>query len=169
MFSLEEIRKMEREMCSYLEWKLHFHPAKLAEFEAKVCNEASSRNRPSVPLPSRLLLVSFNVRQRAVAVTSPWRKDLRCHRRSLAACGTSGHRLFISAFMIASKVVCDDTYPNRSWCVVSQGMFSLEEISQMEREMCSYLEWKLNFHLAKLAEFEAKVRKEASSRNRPGP
>lgn len=26
---------MEREMCSYLEWKLHFHPADLVEFEAK--------------------------------------------------------------------------------------------------------------------------------------
>jgi len=62
--------------------------------------------------------------------------------------------------MIASKVVCDDTYSNKSWCVVGQGMFSLKEINQMEREMCSYLEWKLNFEPAELAAFEAKVRRE---------
>jgi hypothetical protein len=68
--------------------------------------------------------------------------------------------LFISAFMIASKVVCDDTYSNKSWCVVGQGMFSLKEINQMEREMCSYLEWKLNFDPSELAQFEHKVRKD---------
>jgi hypothetical protein len=62
--------------------------------------------------------------------------------------------------MIASKVVCDDTYSNKSWCVVGQGMFSLKEINQMEREMCSYLEWKLNFEPAELAAFESKVRRE---------
>jgi hypothetical protein len=37
----------------------------------------------------------------------------------------SGHRLFISAFMIASRVICDDTYSDKSWSVVGQGMFLL--------------------------------------------
>ena len=34
-----------------------------------------------------------------------------------SAKGPSGHRLrlFISAYMIASKVICDDTYLNESW------------------------------------------------------
>ncbi len=45
--------------------------------------------------------------------------------------------------MIASKVVCDDTYSNQSWCVVGQKMFNLKEVNQMEREMCGYLEWNL--------------------------
>ena len=40
-----------------------------------------------------------------------------------AAKDSSGHRLFISAFIIASKVICDDTYSNKSWCIVGQGMF----------------------------------------------
>ncbi|KAG1901569.1 uncharacterized protein F5891DRAFT_950416, partial [Suillus fuscotomentosus] len=26
-----------------------------------------------------------------------------------------GHCLFISTFMLASKVICDDTYSNKSW------------------------------------------------------
>jgi hypothetical protein len=62
--------------------------------------------------------------------------------------------------MIASKVICDDTYSNKSWCVVGQGMFSLREINQMEREMCSYLEWILNVKPEELAEFEADVKRD---------
>ena len=42
--------------------------------------------------------------------------------------------------MVASKVICDDTYSNKPWFVVGRGMFSFREIDQMEREMCSYLE-----------------------------
>ena len=34
--------------------------------------------------------------------------------------GSSGHRLFISAFMITSKVICNDTYSNKSWSIVAQ-------------------------------------------------
>jgi hypothetical protein len=84
----------------------------------------------------------------------------RLKGRFPAARGSSGHRLFISAFMIASKVVCDDTYSNKSWCVVGQGMFSLREINQMEREMCGYLEWVLNVQNSELVEFEERVKKE---------
>jgi len=43
-------------------------------------------------------------------------EPLSCCMRS------SGHTLFISAFIIASKIVCDDT-SNKSWAVVSQGIF----------------------------------------------
>ena len=62
--------------------------------------------------------------------------------------------------MIASKVICDDTYSNKSWSIVGQGMFALREINQMEREMCSYLEWQLNIEPSALKEFEQKVRRD---------
>lgn len=77
-----------------------------------------------------------------------------------AARGSSGHRLFISAFMIASKVICDDTYSNQSWGIVAQKMFALKEINQMEREMCGYLEWNLNVGGDEVLDFEARVRAE---------
>jgi len=38
----------------------------------------------------------------------------RLKARFPTARGSSGHELFISAFMIESKVVCDDTYLNKS-------------------------------------------------------
>ncbi|KAH7903776.1 hypothetical protein BJ138DRAFT_1107396 [Hygrophoropsis aurantiaca] len=46
--------------------------------------------------------------------------------------GSSGHTLFVSVFMLASKVICDDTYSNKSRSVVAQGMFQLWEIKRME-------------------------------------
>ncbi|EIW55127.1 uncharacterized protein TRAVEDRAFT_22896 [Trametes versicolor FP-101664 SS1] len=84
----------------------------------------------------------------------------RLKARFPAARGSSGHRPFISAFIIASKVVCDDTYSNKSRSIVGQGMFALREVNQMEREMCSYLEWRLNIDPRALTEFEQKVRRD---------
>jgi hypothetical protein len=78
----------------------------------------------------------------------------RLKARFPTARGSSGHRLFISAFMIASKVIRDDTYSNKSWSIVRQGMFRLREINQMEREMCQYLDWELNVEPSTLKEFE---------------
>lgn len=62
--------------------------------------------------------------------------------------------------MIASKVICDDTYSNQSWSIVAQKMFALKEINQMEREMCSYLEWNLNVMGDEVVDFEARIRAE---------
>ena len=64
----------------------------------------------------------------------------RFKARLPAAKGSSGHRLFVSAFMRASKIIRDDMYFNKSWCIVGQGMFAFREINQMVREMCSYLD-----------------------------
>ncbi|GLB37739.1 putative cyclin [Lyophyllum shimeji] len=82
---------------------------------------------------------------------------------------SSGHRLFISAFMIASKVICDDTYSNKSWGIVAQGLFSLREINQMEREMCNYLEWELSVDNSILTTFEKRLREDFRSPTGPYP
>jgi hypothetical protein len=64
--------------------------------------------------------------------------------RFLPAKGSSGHHLFISAFMPTSKLIHHDVYSSKSWCIVGQGIFALWEINHMERERPSYLEWQLN-------------------------
>ena len=86
----------------------------------------------------------------------------RLKARFPSAKGSSGHRLFISAYMIASKVICDDTYSNKSWTIVAQGLFTLREINQMEREMCSYLDWELNVDSETMSRFERAVKKDFS-------
>jgi len=93
----------------------------------------------------------------------------RLKARFPTAKGSSGHRLFISAFMIASKVICDDTYSNKSWGIVAQGMFSLREINQMEREMCSYLEWELTVDNPILENFERAVRNDFATDQKTYP
>jgi len=117
---------------------------------------------PAPPLANFIAYALHRTRLHACVTFTALFLLQRLKTRFPAARGSSGHRLFISAFMIASKVVCDDMYSNKSWCVVGQGMFSLKEINQMEREMCNYLEWKLNFNPAELAEFEVKVRRDHS-------
>ncbi|KAM6502521.1 hypothetical protein JOM56_002498 [Amanita muscaria] len=87
----------------------------------------------------------------------------RLKARFPSAKGSSGHRLFISAYMIASKVLCDDTYSNKSWTIVAQGLFNLREINQMEREMCSYLDWELTVDNDTLSRFERIVKKDFSN------
>jgi hypothetical protein len=49
----------------------------------------------------------------------------------------------------------DNTYANKLWCIVDQGMFALREINQMEWDMCSYLEWQLNVNPTTLHDFQA--------------
>lgn len=77
----------------------------------------------------------------------------RLKSRFPAARGSSGHRLFISALMLASKSSCDDTYSNKSWTIVSQGLFSLREVNQMERELFGYLGFKVNVEMDELTLF----------------
>ncbi|ETW86473.1 hypothetical protein HETIRDRAFT_165988 [Heterobasidion irregulare TC 32-1] len=56
--------------------------------------------------------------------------------------------------MIASEIICDDTYPYNAWCTVSQGVLTLREINQMECEMCSYLGCQINVKPSVLCNFE---------------
>ncbi|KAJ3935088.1 MAG: hypothetical protein NXY57DRAFT_958474 [Lentinula lateritia] len=93
----------------------------------------------------------------------------RLKSRFPSAKGSSGHRLFISAFMIASKVMCDDTYSNKSWSVVAQGMFTVREVNQMEREMCGYLDWELTVEGEILTPFQARVTQDFAPLHGPYP
>ena len=43
--------------------------------------------------------------------------------------------------MLSSKISMDDTYSNKSWQVVGQGLFELREVNQMERELFAFLGW----------------------------
>ncbi|KAJ3485067.1 hypothetical protein NLI96_g5214 [Meripilus lineatus] len=122
-----------------------------------------STANPPTPSPTLAIFIAYalhRTRLHASVTFAALYLLQRLKARFPAARGSSGHRLFISAFMLASKVICDDTYSNKSWSIVGQGMFALREINQMEREMCSYLEWQLNVDPPQLREFEAKVRRD---------
>ncbi|KAI0753100.1 hypothetical protein C8Q80DRAFT_1096219, partial [Daedaleopsis nitida] len=90
------------------------------------------------------------------------------HLRSQTSTPTSGHRLFLAAFMIASKTICDDNYSNKSFAELARmsQVASPREINQMEREMLAHLEWKVNVIPWKLERFERRVERDYSG---PGP
>ena len=72
----------------------------------------------------------------------------------------SGHRLFLTAYMVASKMFSDINFSNKTcWLQISQGMFSLQEINQMVREMCRHLGFEFNIDPWALAEFENTLRR----------
>ena len=78
--------------------------------------------------------------------------------------GSSGHRLFSST--ISSKVICDDTSSDKFWPVLRQGTLELRKIYQMEREMCSHLDWEITIDPSVLADFEDPVKRDVKG---PGP
>ncbi|KAG2067992.1 hypothetical protein BDR04DRAFT_1158351 [Suillus decipiens] len=90
------------------------------------------------------------------------RKDFTSKKRKLSHghfFGDAATQGMLSQVLV-SKVICDNTYSNKSWSIVAQGMFQLQEINQMEREMCQYLEWELNVDPVMLGEFEDMVKKD---------
>ncbi|CEQ38718.1 SPOSA6832_00185 [Sporobolomyces salmonicolor] len=66
---------------------------------------------------------------------------LKARYPSARGTSTSPHRLFLSSLMLSSKISMDDTYSNKSWQVVGQGLFELKEVNQMERELFAFLGW----------------------------
>ncbi|KAM5542982.1 hypothetical protein V8D89_003366 [Ganoderma adspersum] len=70
----------------------------------------------------------------------------------------SGHRLFITAYIIAAKVLVDPPYRPSWWDVIAYRTFEGEEMHQMEREMLVCLGWDVQVQPDALAEFEEKVR-----------
>ncbi|TYJ56978.1 hypothetical protein B9479_002257 [Cryptococcus floricola] len=127
------------------------------------CPNIPSPTVPGAPTPTLAHFVAYALHRTRLPSVVTFAALLllqRLKKRYPAARGSSGHRLFISAFMIASKIICDDTYSNQSWGIVAQKMFALKEINQMEREMCGYLEWNLNFDEREMADFEASTRTE---------
>lgn len=70
---------------------------------------------------------------------------------------TFGHRLIVTAFIIAHKVLYDETYTNRAWIIACQGLFTIREVNQMERDMCYYLDWQFVFGEETLKVFTEKV------------
>lgn len=105
---------------------------------------ASSNGTPAPRLSEFIAYALYRTRLPEVVTFQALYLLLRLKIRFPAARGSSGHRLFISALMIASKSSCDDTYSNKSWAIVGQGLFSLREINQMERELFGYLGYKVN-------------------------
>ncbi|KAG8724152.1 hypothetical protein FRC11_002194, partial [Ceratobasidium sp. 423] len=76
------------------------------------------------------------------------------HIRFPTVQASSGHQLFLAAFIIASKLTCDSGYTLKSWYYIAQRIFTLHDIDQMEHEMCRDLDWRFRINPKDLTAFE---------------
>lgn len=57
--------------------------------------------------------------------------------------GRSAYRLFISSYMVATKLMYDRQRPMTTWRAIAQNTFSAQELTSMELEFCRALDWNL--------------------------
>lgn len=72
----------------------------------------------------------------------------------------SGHRLFLAAYILASKSLCEKTYSSADWGIVGHGRFSEAEVDELEREMWCGLEYQINISPWILNDFSDTVRRD---------
>ncbi|KAI0062671.1 hypothetical protein BV25DRAFT_1763856, partial [Artomyces pyxidatus] len=54
-----------------------------------------------------------------------------------------GHVLFLSALILANKLLHDEVPTNLAWCEVSTAVANLPILNMMERDICQRLDWNL--------------------------
>ncbi|KAF9817634.1 hypothetical protein IEO21_03290 [Rhodonia placenta] len=75
--------------------------------------------------------------------------------------GTSGapsiHIVFLIAMTLASKLIQDDPYSNKSWIQASGIQIKVVEFNALERRMCELLDYKLTIHSRYLQNIEMEL------------
>ncbi|KAF5349958.1 hypothetical protein D9756_009240 [Leucocoprinus leucothites] len=62
-------------------------------------------------------------------------------------------RLFLTAYLVAAKLLSDKAYPMRTWASLGQNNYSAHELAIMEWEFCFTLNWDLNLNAELLNSF----------------
>ena len=79
----------------------------------------------------------------------------RLKSRYPITCCSSGYGLFITALVIATKVLINHPYSNKSWATFIDGAFTLGKLNDMERTMCNNLDWDVGISAGFLGQFVA--------------
>jgi hypothetical protein len=79
---------------------------------------------------------------------------------------SSGRRLFLTALILSTKILCERTFRMEKWVRISGGAFPQAELIKMERQMIAALDWDLHIDLDCLVRFGRDVKAMFSG---PGP
>jgi Cyclin, N-terminal domain len=133
----------------------------MAESISTMCHESATLRTSRSPLVSSPPLADFILHalrrtqyDKEIALAALYLLK-RLHTRYPTTRAMSGHRLFLTAFMLSSKLISDNTYSTKSWYEVGQKLFSIPELNRMEREMIECLDWQVHIppnELEKLTE-----------------
>lgn len=124
------------------------------------CSDSAPSSHPQLTLPVFIDYALHRTKLHPSVTYATLVLLLRLKGRFPSACGlpTSGHRLFITAYMISAKAMIDGTYSNHSWHIIAQHLFSPRELNQMERDMCIHLDWELTVEDPILTNFTKAVK-----------
>ncbi|KAJ3550476.1 hypothetical protein NMY22_g447 [Coprinellus aureogranulatus] len=103
----------------------------------------SATTTPQVRLPYFIAYVIYRTKlHESVAVVALLLLQ-RLKDRFPRSRSAEGHRLFLTAYIIGSKIMHDETYSNKTWGNAVQNMYSAAEIGRMELEFCTRVQWDL--------------------------
>ncbi|KAL7750280.1 hypothetical protein RI367_004453 [Sorochytrium milnesiophthora] len=109
-------------------------------------NNSSNMMSPTVP-PFRTFVHNILLRTHLPLQTVTLSLLYICRIKQLnpGTVGAAGsqHRLVLAALMLAAKYLYDDSYNNKTWSSVSQGMFDLHHVNTMEREFLLFAQFRI--------------------------
>ncbi|KAM0749281.1 hypothetical protein T439DRAFT_46937 [Meredithblackwellia eburnea MCA 4105] len=131
------------ELCDHVISTL-FNSANSSSSTSSSSSSSSKTDKDSSSVPNLAEFIAYSLYRTRLPTSIVHQALLLLHRLksrypSARGTSTSPHRLFLSSLMLSSKISMDDTYSNKSWQIVGQGLFSLREVNQMERELFAFL------------------------------
>ncbi|KAJ3202080.1 hypothetical protein HK099_001997 [Clydaea vesicula] len=99
-----------------------------------------------LPTLQQFLRVIFNKTKLSLSTLATaifFLKKLKLNHPNCKGSEGSGHRLILASIIVASKYNYDDTFDNKAWQTVGNGLFSLEDLNKMESEFLLYLNYKI--------------------------
>lgn len=113
----------------------------------------------SLPLVEFIAYTAYRTRSPDTIIFGAMYLLLRLKSSVRRTRGSTGERLFITALMVAWKVISDDVYSNKSWAAISRGLFTIKEINRMERDLCGFLQWRLHIDGEALSRFQERLQR----------
>lgn len=109
----------------------------------------------SVSLPNfiRRLVARSNIQTPTLMATAVYLQRLQMlFPMGVTGMETTLHRTFLGCLIIVSKFVNDKSPSNKYWCLYTEGLFTLEEVNAIERELLNIFKWDIVFDESHLYE-----------------
>ncbi|CCH63065.1 hypothetical protein TBLA_0J00650 [Henningerozyma blattae CBS 6284] len=112
---------------------------------------STSQQIPSLALFIKRLIVHSNVQTPTLMSTLVYLTKLReIIPSDVVGIETTRHRIFIGCLILAAKSLNDSSPLNRHWTQYTNGLFKIQEINTIERELLEYFNWDVTIKLPDL-------------------
>ncbi|PVU85160.1 hypothetical protein BB559_007180 [Furculomyces boomerangus] len=123
--------------------------------------ENNERNLPSLKRFIKEIVYKTRTPTTCMALAALYLTRVKANNTNLFGTGSSLYRLILASLMVSTKYLYDDAFHNISWFQVVSGIFSLQQINQMELEFMHLLKYDMYIDYNKwnqwIATLEAKL------------